>query len=86
MIDIVRYTFKIGAGSFDYKFYHRGMIIPTCIQAYCEIIFIRWTFNFVYFMGRTDPYKIFIHLPMSNIQYNLKTTNSPFPLSSNHEI
>jgi len=42
------------------------MVVQTLQICYCEIIFFRWTFNFV----------VFIHC--SNDQYNLKPTNSSF--------
>jgi len=47
---------------------------------YCKIIFIHWTFNFVFFgheqstnLRSHDPTKILIHF--SNIAYNLKSMN-----------
>ena len=45
---------------------------------YCALIFICWSFNFVFFLGRAIhefelPTILFIHL--SYIVYNLKITN-----------
>ena len=45
---------------------------------HCEIIYIRWTFNFVYFVvGRsTNLRSKRIQIHFSNIAYNLTSTNS----------
>jgi len=50
------------------------------LSRYCEIIFIRQTFNIVYFMGRTmDDFNIQLkfHHQFSNINDNLKSANMP---------
>ena len=50
------------------------------IRSYCEIIFIHWKFNFVFFMGRAiHKFKIptkYLFTILSYIGYNLKSMNS----------